>query len=73
MGVMKVLEAQIFVSMMQQELWLAAPLCCMKIHLSPMQDKRCAYREFVIDGKWCTRMLELFPAFKTKRVQSSND
>jgi hypothetical protein len=70
---MKVLDAQICVSMMQQEFGLVASLCCMKIHLSPMQDNRRAYREFDIDGKWGTRMLELFPVFKTKSVQSSND
>jgi hypothetical protein len=70
---MKFLDAQICVSMMQQELGLAAPLCCMKIHLSSKQDNRHAYREFDIDGKWSTRMLELFPLFKTKTVQSFND
>jgi hypothetical protein len=43
----------------------------MKMHLSAMQDNR--YREFDIYGKWGTRMLELFPVFKTKSVQSSND
>jgi hypothetical protein len=73
---MKFLDAQICVSMMQLELGLAAPLRCMKIHLSPMQDNRHAYREFDIDGKWGTkfdidgkwgtRMLERFPVFKTK-------
>jgi len=71
-GVMKFLDAQICLSMMQHELALAAPLCCMKIHLSPMQDRR-AYREFDIDGKWGTRMLELFPVFKTKSLQLFNE
>jgi len=72
-GIVKFLDVQIFVSMMQQELGLAAPLCCMKIHLSPLPDNRCAYREFDTDGKWGTRMLELFLVFKTKSLQSSND
>jgi hypothetical protein len=71
--VMKFLDAQICVSMIQQEFGLAAPLCCMKIHLSPMQDNGHAYREFDIDEKWGNRMLELLPVFKTKSVQSSND
>jgi hypothetical protein len=38
----------------------------MKTNLSPTQDNRHAYREFDIDGKWGTRMLELLPVFKKK-------
>jgi hypothetical protein len=53
---------------MQQELGLAAPICCMKIHLSPIQNNRNTYREFDTDGKWGIRMLELFPVFKKKCV-----
>lgn len=70
---MKLLDVQIFVSMMQQELGLAAPLCCMSIHLSPLQDNRRAFREFDTDGNWGTRMLEMFLVFKEKSLQSSND
>jgi hypothetical protein len=40
-----------------------------EIHLSPIQDNRHAYREFNIDEKWGTRMLELLPVFQTKSVQ----